>query len=96
VSPEDDKPKRASLPPGTQPEQVDLQMAIDLLALPRTLGEHPGTGKEIKAGLGRFGPFVVHDGDYRSISPPSAIPKTLCERIKRHLQKESAVSKLNL
>ncbi|MBO9667058.1 MAG: type I DNA topoisomerase [Bdellovibrio sp.] len=67
VSPEDDKPKRASLPPGTQPEQVDLQMAIDLLALPRTLGTHPGTGKEIKAGLGRFGPFVVHDGDYRSI-----------------------------
>ncbi|MGE5085107.1 MAG: type I DNA topoisomerase [Bacillota bacterium] len=67
VSPEDDKPKRASLPPGIQPEQVDLQMAIDLLALPRTLGIHPGTGKEIKAGLGRFGPFVVHDGDYRSI-----------------------------
>ncbi|AHI05169.1 DNA topoisomerase I [Bdellovibrio bacteriovorus W] len=67
VSPEDDKPKRASLPPGVQPEQVDLKMALDLLSLPKTLGQHPGTGKDIKAGLGRFGPFIVHDGDYRSI-----------------------------
>lgn len=73
VSPEDDKPKRASLPPGTQPEQVDLKMALDLLSLPKTLGEHPGTGKEIKAGLGRFGPFVVHDGDYRSIPKGESI-----------------------
>lgn len=80
VSPEDDKPKRASLPPGTQPEQVDLQMAIDLLALPRTLGEHPGTGKEIKAGLGRFGPFVVHDGDYRSIPKGESVITITYER----------------
>ncbi|MGZ3774725.1 MAG: type I DNA topoisomerase [Pseudobdellovibrionaceae bacterium] len=67
VTPNDDKPKRASLPPGTQPEQVDLKMALDLLSLPKILGKHPGTGKEVKAGLGRFGPFVVHEGDYRSI-----------------------------
>lgn len=80
VSPEDDKPKRASLPPGTQPEQVDLQMAIDLLALPRTLGTHPGTGKEIKAGLGRFGPFVVHDGDYRSIPKGESVITITFER----------------
>lgn len=67
VTPDDDKPKRASLPPGVQPEQVDMPMALGLLALPKTLGEHPGTGKKIQVGLGRFGPFVVHDGDYRSI-----------------------------
>ncbi|MFV8251037.1 type I DNA topoisomerase [Bdellovibrio bacteriovorus] len=73
VTPEDDKPKRASLPPGTQPEQVDLAMALSLLSLPKTLGTHPGTGKEIKAGLGRFGPFVVHDGDYRSIPKGESI-----------------------
>ncbi|UOF02857.1 type I DNA topoisomerase [Bdellovibrio reynosensis] len=73
VTPEDDKPKRASLPPNTQPEQVDLQMALSLLSLPKTLGNHPGTGKEIKAGLGRFGPFVVHDGDYRSIPKSDSI-----------------------
>lgn len=73
VSPENDKPKRASLPPGVQPEQVDLDMALELLSLPKTLGMHPGTGKEIKAGLGRFGPFVVHDGDYRSIPKGESI-----------------------
>lgn len=73
VSPENDKPKRASLPPGVQPEDVDLNMALELLSLPKTLGTHPGTGKEIKAGLGRFGPFVVHDGDYRSIPKGESI-----------------------
>lgn len=70
---EENKPKRASLPAGTQPEQVDLPMALDLLSLPKTLGKHPGTGKEIKAGLGRFGPFVVHEGDYRSIPKGESI-----------------------
>ncbi|KYG62579.1 DNA topoisomerase I [Bdellovibrio bacteriovorus] len=80
VSPEDDKPKRASLPPNTQPEQVDLQMALDLLSLPKLLGTHPGTGKEIKAGLGRFGPFIVHDGDYRSIPKGESIFTITLER----------------
>lgn len=73
VSPENDKPKRASLPPGVQPEQVSLQQALDLLSLPKTLGNHPGNGKEVKAGLGRFGPFVVCDGDYRSIPKGESI-----------------------
>jgi DNA topoisomerase I len=38
-----------------------------LLELPKTLGQHPDTGKDVKKGLGRFGPYVVHEGDYRSI-----------------------------
>lgn len=80
VSPEDDKPKRASLPPNTQPEQVDLNMALELLSLPKTLGIHPGTSKEIKAGLGRFGPFVVHDGDYRSIPKGESVITITLER----------------
>ena len=80
VSPENDKPKRASLPPNMQPEQVDLQAALDLLSLPRTLGEHPGTGKDVKAGLGRFGPFVVHDGDYRSIPKGESVLNITFER----------------
>ncbi len=47
-------------------------MAVDLLALPRLLGEHPETNKPVKVGLGRFGPYVVHDQgkegkDYRSL-----------------------------
>ncbi len=64
---EDAKPKRVSLPAGMEPEQVTMEKALQLIELPKTLGNHPGTGKEIKAGLGRFGPYVVHDGDFRSI-----------------------------
>jgi DNA topoisomerase-1 len=73
VSPENDKPKRASLPPGVQPDQVNIDMALELLSLPKVLGVHPGTGKEVKAGLGRFGPFIVHEGDYRSIPKGESI-----------------------
>jgi len=67
ASGENAKPKRVSLPAGVEPENVDLKMALQLLELPKTLGQHPGTGKDIKAGLGRFGPYVVCDGDFRSI-----------------------------
>ena len=61
------KPKRASLLAGMEPEKVSLEQALQLLSLPRLLGLNPGTEKEIKAGLGRFGPYIVHDGDFRSI-----------------------------
>lgn len=67
VTEENDKPKRASLPANVPPENVTLEMAIKLLSLPITLGQHPETQKDIKAGLGRFGPYIVHDGDFRSI-----------------------------
>jgi DNA topoisomerase-1 len=67
ISDEEDKPKRASLPPGILPENVDLAYAINLLTLPKNLGAHPETGKDVKAGLGRFGPYIVHEGDFRSI-----------------------------
>ena len=66
------KPKRASLPKGVTPEQVTLEMATDLLALPRHLGQHPDHGGLVMAGQGRFGPYIVHDKgkdgkDYRSL-----------------------------
>jgi DNA topoisomerase-1 len=67
VTDEKVKPKRASLPPGVEPEAVTLAMATELLELPKLLGMHPGTQKEVKAGLGRFGPYILHDGDFRSI-----------------------------
>jgi len=67
VSEENDKPKRASIPAGYQIESIDLPKALELLSLPKTLGSHPGTGKDVKIGIGRFGPYVFHDGDYRSI-----------------------------
>ncbi|WP_420126931.1 type I DNA topoisomerase [Longimicrobium sp.] len=62
------KPKRASLPKGMNPADLKLDFALKLLSLPRTLGTHPETGKEIQANAGRFGPYVVHDGDFRSLA----------------------------
>ncbi len=66
------KPKRASLPKGVTPDQVTLPQALGLLALPRLLGNHPESGRSVQAGLGRFGPYVVHDlgkgeKEYRSL-----------------------------
>ena len=71
VSDDNPKPKRASLPKGVKPEELSLEDALGLLRLPRQLGEHPDGGK-IEAGLGRFGPYVVHhkgkgEKDYRSL-----------------------------
>ena len=71
VSDDNPKPKRASLPKGAKPEELSLEDALGLLRLPRHLGEHPDGGK-VQAGLGRFGPYVVHDKgkgekDYRSL-----------------------------
>jgi DNA topoisomerase-1 len=71
VSEENPKPKRASLPKGVKPEDLSLEDALGLLRLPRLLGEHPEGGR-IEAGLGRFGPYVVHhkgkgEKDYRSL-----------------------------
>jgi len=54
------KPKRASIAKGVTLEQVTLDMAVELLRMPRDLGIHPITGKKIEANLGRFGPYVVH------------------------------------
>lgn len=72
------KPKRSSLPKGMKPEDLTLEIAVGLLSLPRLLGEHPETGAKVKASLGRFGPYVVHDQgkdgkDYRSIKAPDDV-----------------------
>jgi DNA topoisomerase I len=67
VTEENKKPKRVSLLKGMKPEDVDLDLALSLLSLPRTLGNHPETGKEVKAGVGRYGPFVLHDGTFKSL-----------------------------
>lgn len=61
------KPKRVSVPKGMDPSQVDLATALALLELPRTLGTHPETGEPVKAGIGRYGPYVLHDGTFASL-----------------------------
>ncbi len=62
-----EKPKRASIPKGTDLEDLDLDQALALLSLPREVGLHPESGKPIMAGFGRYGPYVQHDGKYASL-----------------------------
>lgn len=64
----EDKPKRVSLPSGRSPGEVDLDYALRLLSLPRTLGEDPRTGQPVTAGLGRYGPYVHRARTYRNLT----------------------------
>jgi DNA topoisomerase-1 len=63
------KPKRVSLPKEIAPDALTLKTALGLLALPRDVGPHPDTGKMIQAGIGRFGPYLRHNGAYASLGP---------------------------
>jgi DNA topoisomerase-1 len=66
-APKPEKPKRASLPKGAAPEDIDLDKALALLALPREVGKSPEDGEPILAGVGRFGPYVKHGKVYASL-----------------------------
>ena len=61
------KPKRAGIPKNMGPGDVELELALQLLSLPREVGKHPEDGEPIKAGLGRFGPYVQHLKTYASL-----------------------------
>jgi DNA topoisomerase-1 len=65
-----EKPKRSSLPKGWSAPDMDLEKGLRLLKLPREVGTHPEDGKPILAGIGRYGPFVQHEGTYANL--PSA------------------------
>jgi len=64
---EGEKPKRASLPKGWSAAAMDLEKGLRLLRLPREVGLHPEDGEPITAGIGRFGPFVLHKGVYANL-----------------------------
>ncbi len=59
--------KRCSLPPGMTPETIDLDTALQLLALPREVGIDPDSGKPVTAGINRYGPFVQLDGKFKRL-----------------------------
>jgi DNA topoisomerase-1 len=64
---EGEKPRRAGIPKNISPSDIELDLALKLLSLPREIGRHPETGEPITAGLGRFGPFVRHEKTYASL-----------------------------
>lgn len=65
--------KRAGIPKGWDPQEIDFERALRLLSLPRDVGAHPETGKMITAGLGRYGPFVLHEGLYANMESPEDV-----------------------
>ncbi|HZT25611.1 MAG TPA: type I DNA topoisomerase [Pseudolabrys sp.] len=67
--PEVEKPKRAGIPKGLSPDDIDLEKALGLLSLPREIGRAPEDGEPIIAGVGRFGPYVKHGKTYANLEP---------------------------
>ncbi len=67
------KPKRVSWPKDMPIEQADLPSALKLLSLPRELGLHPETNKNVIVNIGRFGPYIGHDGKFKSIPRSDSI-----------------------
>ncbi|HXX09754.1 MAG TPA: type I DNA topoisomerase [Pseudolabrys sp.] len=65
--PEVEKPKRAGLPKGVSPDDIDLEKALGLLSLPREIGLSPEDGEPIVAGIGRFGSYVKHGKTYANL-----------------------------
>ena len=62
------KPKRMSIPASMREHPVDLDTALLLLSLPRELGQHPETGKPVTTSIGRYGPYVTHEGIFVRLS----------------------------
>ena len=73
VEGEKTKPKRISWPKELPLEQADLASALKLLQLPRELGTHPESGKKVIVNIGRFGPYIGHDGKFKSIPRSDSI-----------------------
>lgn len=67
------KPKRMSWPKEVLPENADLATALKLLALPREIGTHPESGKKVIVNIGRFGPYIGHDGKFKSIPKTESV-----------------------
>ncbi|HET9356220.1 MAG TPA: type I DNA topoisomerase [Sphingomicrobium sp.] len=68
--------KRASLPKDVPQSELTIEMAEALLALPRTVGMHPESGLPITASIGKYGPYLAHDGKYARLKSTSEVLET--------------------
>ena len=68
--------KRASIPKDVPLDSVTFEVAERLLSLPREIGPHPETGKSITASIGRYGPYLAHDGKYAKLGSTAEVFET--------------------
>ena len=92
------KPKRVSLPPGVDPAEVDFELGLQIINLPRELGEHPETGNPVEAGIGRYGPFARHrksgaKDTYASLKKGDDVLTVDLERAMELIEKKEAKNK---
>lgn len=85
--------KRTSLTKGMTPEEVTIEQALGLLALPRFLGNDTETNEPIEAGIGKFGPYVRKGKTYQSLEVTDDILKIDFDRAKALLSQSKEKSK---
>jgi DNA topoisomerase-1 len=88
VTDDQPKPRRASLLKGMDPKTIELEKALELLSLPRELGIHPEKQKPVLTNLGRFGPYVMCDGDFRSLKKDDNVFTITFDRAMELLREE--------
>ncbi len=88
VTDDQPKPRRASLLKGMDPKNIELEKALELLSLPRELGIHPDKQKPVLTNLGRFGPYVMCDGEFRSLKKDDNVFTVTFDRAMELLREE--------